>query len=344
MTGSGALPFAVIETADIRTALQSGLQRRGLNGTITRIDRRPSPYASSFALEELDVELADGLRLALMLKNLNPRAMNEDARRVKPDFLLDPQREIAVYRAIVDPMGLGAALFAASVDGEADGRWLAIERIDGRELYQVGELEIWTQVAHWLGVMHRRLAALDLDRLKAAVPLVVYDAAFYDQWLHRAARIFDGQSAEPQASRDAFEYVRGRHHRMVDRLLALPHTVIHGEFYASNVLTAARDGDLRVCPVDWEMAALAPGLIDLAALTLGQWSVEDRRGFMAAYLNGLAADAAATSIDELAEAVDYCQIHLAVQWLGWFGTHPPHPSHARDWLGEAVERVDRLSL
>ena len=344
MTRSGALPPGIIDSAELRRVLQSGLHQRGIGQPIARIDRRPSLYASSFALEELDVELEDGSQLALMLKNLSPQAMNDDARRVKPEFLLDPQREIAVYRAIVQPLALGATLYAGFVDPESDGCWLAIERINGRELYQVGELEIWTHVARWLGQMHRRLAQQDLDQLRTSARLIVYDAPFYRVWMHRAAEVFDPASVEPRASREAFEFVRARHDRVVERLLALPPTVIHGEFYASNVLTTDEHGTIRVCPVDWEMSAVAPGLIDLAALTLGEWPAEDRRGFLAAYMDGLGDQASAMSIGDVAEAVDYCQVHLAVQWLGWFGGNPPNASHARDWLAEAVERVERLKL
>lgn len=344
MTQSGAVPPGVIETGELQAVLQSGLRQRGIEGVIRRLERRPSPYASSFALEELDVELGDGTRLALMLKNLSWGGMNEAALRVKPEFLFDPQREIAVYRTIVDPMQLGAAFFAAFLDAESDACWLVIERIEGRELYQVGELDIWTDVARWLGVMHRRLAQRDRDELRVSARLVVYDADFYHLWLRRAGRAFGPASAESAASRAGFDYLVARYNRVVERLLSLPPTVIHGEFYASNVLTATTDGALRVCPVDWEMAAVAPGLIDLAALTLGQWPEEDRRGFLAAYLSGIASDTPAMSIDAVAEAVDYCQIHLAVQWLGWFSSQPPHPSHARDWLTEAIERVERLGL
>ncbi len=334
------MPPGVIGDEAIRTALQLGLQQRGISGAITRLERRPSPYASSFALEELDVELDDGSRLALMVKNLSRRAMNETALRVKPDFTFDSKREIAVYRHIVEPQQLGAALFATHVDQKSDECWLVIERIDGHELYQVGELEIWTNVARWLGAMHDRLARLELEQLTVTARLLVYDAAFYQHWLHRADGLLHDAEAQ---SRAAFDYIRARYHRVIERLLALPVTVVHGEFYASNVLTAGADG-LRVCPVDWEMAAVAPGLIDLAALTLGVWTEEQRRVFLAAYLDAMSADEARVTLDELVEAVDYCQIHLAVQWLGWFGTHVPYPSHARDWLAEAVGRAERLRL
>jgi aminoglycoside phosphotransferase (APT) family kinase protein len=338
------MPPGVIGDEAILAALQLGLHQRGTSGAITRIERRPSLYASSFALEELDVELDDGSRLVLMLKNLSRRAMNDDALRVKPDFLFDARREIAVYRHIVEPQQLGAALFAAHADPKSDECWLVIERIDGRELYQVGELDTWTDVARWLGAMHDRLARLDLDRLTVQARLVVYDADFYYHWLSRAETALAKAPAESRASRAAFDHLRAHYHRVIERLQALPVTVIHGEFYASNVLTASDHGRLRVCPVDWEMAGLAPGLIDLAALTLGQWAPEDLRTFFSAYLGAMPDGARSMALDDLVEAVDYCQIHLAVQWLGWFSSQPPHPSHARDWLGEAVERVERLRL
>lgn len=340
MTTSGALPPGVIDEEGIRSVLQSGLRERGTGRTISRIERRPSLYASSFALEELDVDLDDGSRLALMLKNLSRGAMQEEALRVKPDFLFDPRREIEVYRHLVEPQGLGAALYGAHVDLQSDGCWLLIERIVGRELYQVGEIEIWTNVARWLGAMHGRLAAFDLERLIAEAGLLHYDHTYYSLWLHRADGLLS--NAEPHI-RAAFDHLRARYHHVVDRMLTFPPTVIHGEFYPSNVLTTGPNGS-RVCPVDWEMAAVAPGLIDLAALTLGVWTDEERRVFLAAYLDGLPPGSNRLPIDDLVDAVDYCQIHLAVQWLGWFGTHVPYPSHARDWLAEAVQRAERLGL
>ena len=43
--------------------------------------------------------------------------------------------------------------------------------------------------------------------------------------------------------------------------------MIHGEYYPNNILLC----DRQVHAVDWEAAALGPGVIDLAALTEGSW-------------------------------------------------------------------------
>jgi thiamine kinase-like enzyme len=59
--------------------------------------------------------------------------------------------------------------------------------------------------------------------------------------------------------------LRTRFGEAVAVLLAESPTVIHGEYYPDNILY--RGG--RIYPVDWESAALAAGVIDLASLTEG---------------------------------------------------------------------------
>ena len=125
-------------------------------------------------------------------------------------------------------------------------------------------------------------------------------------------------------------------HRAVDLLLTLPQVWIHGEFYASNVLIQTGEAGVRVCPVDWEMTALGPGLMDLAALTAGDWSPEARASMVAAYYaalpdQGMAQPAGA----DFAVHLTCCRLHCAMQWLGWSLTWSPPPEHAHDWLDEA---------
>src|SRR5205823_9456978 len=102
------------------------------------IERRPSAYRSSFALEELDIALSDGTVLELMFKDLSWRSLDTSGRRAKPLFLHEPRREIAVYRNLV-PVGLGPPRYWGSVIDEVAGRfWLFVERVPGIELYHVG--------------------------------------------------------------------------------------------------------------------------------------------------------------------------------------------------------------
>jgi aminoglycoside phosphotransferase (APT) family kinase protein len=138
--------------------------------------------------------------------------------------------------------------------------------------------------------------------------------------------------------------------RVVERLTALPVTFVHGEFYASNVLVHGlaqeEEGEgLRVCPVDWEMAAVGPGLIDLAALTAGGWTADEREALALAYHAAFVPHENWPPAPEaFLVALDYCRLHLAVQWLGWSPGWSPPPEHAQDWLDEALGLAEKLGL
>ncbi len=97
----------------------------------------------------------------------------------------------------------------------------------------------------------------ELDRGQDA-RLLDYDRAHYRRWIDRA-RSFAGAPGQPPARLRSIEWLTPRYEAASEELLALPRTVIHGEFYASNVLVAGDPADPRVAPVDWELAASAPG-------------------------------------------------------------------------------------
>ena len=133
-----------------------------------------------------------------------------------------------------------------------------------------------------------------------------------------------------------------RHDRVIEILLSLPLTFSHGEWYASNVLIQT-EPSLRVCPVDWEMAALGPGLMDLAALTAGAWTRTEREKIAESYR--LASEQSETlGAEAFSTALDACRLQLAVQWLGWSEGWRPPREHATDWLAEALNAADRLGL
>ena len=79
---------------------------------------------------------------------------------------------------------------------------------------------------------------------------------------------------------------------------------------------------MRICPVDWELAGVGPGPIDLAALTAGGWTGAQRQELTGAYLEGCGDLYRAKSSFDRALTAGWLQ--LAVQWLGWSpGWRPP---------------------
>src|SRR5258707_482948 len=161
----------------------------------------------------LDVTLTNGTQVPVIFKDMT---LLEEARHVKPSFLYDPLREIEVYRDVLAPRALNTAKFLGAVT--KNGRnWLFLERVTGDLLWQVGDVAIWRAVARWLARLHRTPAN--------SPRLFRYDRAYYRQWMERATTF------HPAASDLIPVYERA-----VERLLQLPVTFIHGEFYASNIL------------------------------------------------------------------------------------------------------------
>jgi Ser/Thr protein kinase RdoA (MazF antagonist) len=323
--------------AELRNTLALLLPEAGVAAP-SEIRRRPYEYRTSFPLEQLDLTLADGAGLRLLFKQLDWNTLGEGARLVKPRFLHDPLRELAVYGSVLSSVPPGPPRhYGSKIDPERGWHWLFIEWVDGRELFQVGNRALWEAAAAWLGAMHRQLGD-ELDRHRADGRLLDYDRAYYRRWIERA-RQFARAPGESELRAQSVDSLLARYEPAIEELLAMPKTVIHGEFYASNVLVAGDGAAPRVCPVDWELAAAAPGPVDLAALVSGGWSDEDREALVSAYRS--TAGSASFSAREL----DLARLHLAVQWLGWAeSSWKPPAGQRQDWLGEALALTERLGL
>ncbi|HEX8473720.1 MAG TPA: aminoglycoside phosphotransferase family protein [Pyrinomonadaceae bacterium] len=337
-----------VESGELRRALEKALrENEGEMHHVVELTRRASPYSSSYALEEMDVRLADGRALQLMFKNLSWQTMLEDARNVKPKLIYDPLREIETYRKILALRHLGNPHFyGAHVDHERGCYWLFIERVTGRKMRHVGEFEIWLEVARWLARMHTLFADAP-EKLRETQPhLLSYDADFYRLWMGRArALLRQEESSGASVALENLNRLAERYERVVEHLASLPQTFVHGDFFASNVLIEESGAMRRVCPVDWEMAGIGTGLIDLAALTAGSWSERERTELASAYYDALSPRGRwPPSMDEFVFALDCCRLHIAVQLLGWAAKWSPPLDEAQDWLGEAQRLAKILNL
>jgi aminoglycoside phosphotransferase (APT) family kinase protein len=318
-------------------------ERSGKFCRVTRLEQRPCPYRTSFELVEIDLGLDDGSELRVMLKSLGRTTLSSDALAAKPAFLYDPLREIETYRSLLDPADLGTpAFFGASVDRAHDRYWLFIENVEADVLWQIGEQEIWHQSARWLADLHARFAGADLG--PASGHLVHYDDRFYALWMERALRF----ARRPDISWsdeacDAIERLAKRYDVVVERLSSFPATFIHGEFYPSNVLIQQTPSAQRVCPIDWEVAAVGPGLVDLAALTIGKWTKDERDALALAYRSA-GAHQNSSDAEQFLQSLALFRLHLAVQWLGWEPSWSPPAEHRQDWAGEALRAAEELGL
>lgn len=327
----------------IRNVLTRSLRQDfGDSGEIVSLKRTRSDYISSFEIEELEVVFENGNSLSLIYKNLNRDTIQDAARQTKHPFLYNPEREIEVYRSILSQTDLGTAkLYGALVDKEAGHYWLFIEKVPGLELYQLGEFETWLQVSRWLATLHDEFADRGKE-LASRAPLLSYDRGFYERWPHRAKTFMRSQS---RTVRTSFNRLILHYDQIIDRMLTLPTTLLHGDFFASNILAQKQESGLRICPVDWDMAAIGPAAVDLAALVSGNWSENQKAALIRAYLEvSVSAGKRQRSLDELLTELSWCQLHLSLQWLGWSPDWSPPEEHRQDWLQQALVLADKLEL
>jgi aminoglycoside phosphotransferase (APT) family kinase protein len=320
-------PSAALERA-LRSVVEGG-------GELELVERRPLSCHATFPLEELRLRDGDGRERWLVWKDLSRRSATDPVWAVKPRFVQDPLREVAAYRQVLFPAGVSAPRFLGASTDAATGRcWLFLERVAGRPLWQHGELEAWCAAARWAAELHARFAArppISCGRLLAQ------DAGYFRRWIERLERSGRWLAA---TMREVEGLVRSSR-AAVRWLAAQPVTLVHGELYPSNVLVEESDGALRIRPVDWEMAGIGAGLLDLAALTSGSWSEAERTTIVEAYRRALPERLRPLASD-LRAGLDRCRLLLAVQWLTWSPFWTPPPDHAHDWLGEALGLASRL--
>lgn len=301
----------------------------------------PFEYTKSAPLYRSTLHV-DGHDADVLVKDLSRASLLPGARKVKPDFLHDPRREIAMYRDVLGAVDGTAAYHGHHLEDGTGTMVLIIEHVAGLELCDVGVVDVWADTARWLGRFHVSIGTAETS----TVPLRIHDADLYRTWSRRAVSATRRLACEERAVVRRLIDVYDR--EVIDRLAAAAPTVIHGELYPSNVIvggakadgTFARDG-VRVCPVDWESAATGPALVDLAALSTGDWSAADRERIIAAYRDTAAAGG--LRWDDFDRDLAACSLQLAVQWLGWFVDHEPPPWQRRNWTEEAEAAAEQLA-
>ena len=237
-----------------------------LRSQATILDRQPNAYASTFPSEIVRCQLGNGRELRLLCKYGGDHSMSLSGRTGHKGGV---PYEAAAYRHVLrTSRATTPKFYGAYKDVETGDTWLILEYLDDSvRLRKMRESSAAMGLAaRWIGRFHNTTE----ERLSDASMrfLSRYDAEYYLGWARRTS-LLAGHL------RHRFSWLTtlcGRFEDVVALLLASPPTVIHGEYYPSNVLFRAG----TVYPIDWESAAEAAGELDLATLT-ESWGAEIER-------------------------------------------------------------------
>jgi Ser/Thr protein kinase RdoA (MazF antagonist) len=321
----------------LERALAEVVARERPGARLLHVRRRPLARASSWWLEEVHVELDDGHACTVIFKDLGREAPGSRAYRAKPARVVAPEREPWVYRQVLGRLCVGTPRLLGAVS-DAGRHWLFLEPVAGVPLNEVAGDEAWIESARWLARFHERSRRAQVS----GSPLIDHTPRLHHGWLARAvargrsdARRGGSAGSQAEARLDGLREITTAHAAAADAIPGMLRTVVHGEFYPSNVLVE-NTPPARVRPLDWEMAGLGPCLLDLAALTAGRLPAERRRALAMAYHGGArAAGLPLPPPDAFLRALTACRLLLAVQWLGWGRDWTPPREHENDWLAEA---------
>lgn len=274
-----------------------------LGAPVALHDSARNDYQSTFDSRIVACE-ADGERLEVLIKSGPTGSGSGHGHRG------GVTREVEAYRELLAPFGLGPRFIGAVENGGST--WLVLEYLANAMRLGKSEERFLVAAARWVGKFHARYE----DARPPCLP--VYDREYYLGWARRARALW------PQPD---VERVCDRFEGSLDALLAVPQTVIHGEFTPKNILV---DGE-SICPVDWESAAVGPGEVDLYVLLdgwEGPWRSDAIRGYREArYPTGIPAQHEA--------AFEAADLYWVLRWLGeeeYWRTKPDPPAQVATLL------------
>ena len=272
------------------------------------VERVTSIYESTFGSEIVTCRFANGTR-RVFLKYGAPQHASVSPAGHRGGLV----REAAVYDSLLDRLPVRTPQLFGSVR-LADGRaCLVLEYLEGaHRLQHSSDLKAYERAARWLGEFHAAAAlklrpALWPGRLAGGSTIPTYDLEYYTSW---AARTREAQ-AQLCGQNMWLSELCDRSSDAMAPLVEQPRTLIHGEFYPSNILCHGTD----VCPVDWETAAMAPGEIDLAMLTSG-WIGPERDNLENAYIAARWPEPGCDQVSRLPHVLAAARIYECLRWLG----------------------------
>jgi hypothetical protein len=274
--------------------------------------------ATSHHASVLTVQFSTGEEVKLFLKDFRFSRLPGDGLRQRAE------RELRVYRDLLAGADLGTARYCGSASDEEEGRLLLVlEYVDGLRLRSC-ELDAWVAAAHWLGRMQAYFARHP-ERWRACDVLLRHDADFFFARAEGAVRAVSGVA--PHLAGRLDDVVKD-YARFVDVMTGQPRGLVHGSYRPQNLLVSPVTG--RVCPVDWELAAVGAPLYDLAFLSDG-FRPPERDRLRHAYLEA-AGDACRPTRgrEEMRYVVDCFRLHKVLKSLSEArDKHFPEPTVAK---------------
>jgi aminoglycoside phosphotransferase (APT) family kinase protein len=295
---------------------------------VQSISRERSPFAHRSRAEIVTVVLADGTVLRRFVKRLAPDAHPDKRRR---------DREPLVFRRLLEPGRRERRLpvprcHGSYPDAASHEHVLVLEYVDGWPLQYHG-LEHWATAARELARLHASFASSGAA-LRRRDFLLRLDRDYFRAWAARASAAVRARA--PVLERRVLRVLRD-HDAVAELLAAQPPTLVHNDLAPKNVVVETSSDPARICFVDWEMAGVGCGLLDLAHLLHGLTG-RDREAVGSAYWSAPARAGPLVAVHDRERVLAACELQNGIFRLAHIGAW----SLDRAAVADRVDELERL--
>lgn len=316
--------MTLIAESNLRSELERWLHTPEWSGaSIVDVRRRPNPNSTLAPVEQVSLTLNGGRQVEVFLKHLDIHDEEHPNKQVR-------DREILVYQELFGSACLPVPrCYGSTWDTTSQSGWLALEQLDGWCL-KYHDLDRWYEAARCLGRFQRHFADR-LSTLNRAEYLLKLDEAYFDSWFLRAEQTIERISSD--LARELSPVIEKR--RNIGRLLSRHCTTLVNNDLAPKNVIASLVEPFQIHLIDWEMAGVGCGLIDLVQLKDGLDPSADRkmREIYCAEIEGCGL--LPENVEERRRLFDAADLHKTTYRLArcapW---NLPHDT-LRQWIGEA---------
>jgi thiamine kinase-like enzyme len=318
----------VDESLDTLTALVAR-EFPGLG--LQSVSRQPSPFATLSPAEVLSLALTDGRHVRLFVKHLGSEQPGQPDKQRR-------DREIRVYEDLLRhaadlPVPRYYGFFGNKVTQRQE---IYLEHIDDWTLrYQ--NLQHWFTAAARLADLHAHFANR-LNELRASDFLLKLDAAYFAGWAERAEAAVAQQA--PLLC-DRMVTLGSKYDVVCDFLATQPLTLVHNDLACKNVIADRSHSPSRICFVDWELAGIGCGLLDLVHLKYGLDPANDA-AMVATYCDRLrSTDLLPNDSLTMSRLLAACELHKTLYRLAHSPGWNLSPDGIAKWVMEAEIFLER---
>lgn len=332
MDSRSEIQNANLGETDIRLTLERLLQdAQGRHVKISNLRREPSPFVTLFPAEALFVSLESGDEISLFVKHLGPEQSDHPDKQRR-------DRETRVYEELLGDDDLPVPRYYGSNWNETTKRLeVFLEYIDDWNL-KYHDLEYWFIAARRLAQFHAYFATR-AEKLLACDFLIHFDASYFYEWADRALSVLRDQSAELAAELSLA--VRG-YDRVAEILARQPVTLVHNDLAPKNALADRSIHPPRICFVDWEMAGIGCGLMDLVELKYGLDPVNDQKMRMAYFEELAGTDLLPSCPRDMSSLFAACEMSQTVYRLAHSKSWRLPIARVAQWVSEVRQLVTRI--